>query len=297
MNLCAHFLRAGCIAALALMGSHASAEMSTLERVSASGAITLAHGDTSFPFSYVDSSGEVRGYSIDICKRLVDAIAAEVKRPLTIRYVVAAGLKRVELISKGEADLECGSSTNNAKRREAVSFSYAHFIAGVRLMVKSDIPINKLDEMGGKKVATAKGSPASAVLRDRIRRLGLTIEHIEADSAANAFGMLARGEVDGLLNDDVLLYARRARSNNPSSWKIVDKTYTVEPMGIMFAQDDEFLKTIVNKAMRKMIVSGEIERIYSSWFLQKVPGESQALELPMNALTKDYFRRPVDINF
>ena len=40
-------------------------------------------------------------------------------------------LKIAEAV-RGKADLECGSTTNNAERREKVAFTIPHFITGAR---------------------------------------------------------------------------------------------------------------------------------------------------------------------
>lgn len=48
---------------------------------------------------------------------------------------------RIEMIQQGKADLECGSTTNNAERRQKVVFTVPHFITGARLLTKASSPI------------------------------------------------------------------------------------------------------------------------------------------------------------
>ncbi|XVJ69709.1 MAG: amino acid ABC transporter substrate-binding protein [Rhizobacter sp.] len=286
------------LTALVSVGATAwSQPSSTLAKIATSGVVVVAHSDSTFPFSYLDAKKQVRGYSIDICTRIVEALASELKKPLTTQYVVATGAKRLEAIVSGQADLECGSSTNTPQRREHVAFALSHYVAGARLLIPSNLNATKVDEMEGKKIATSKGTTASKVLRERIAERLLRIEHVEAESSPKAFDMLMSGQVDGFFNDDVLLSARRARSSDPKAWKIVDKTYTVEPMGIMFRRNDPGMKQVVDRVLKKMMASGELQKLYDAWFVQLVPGETQALELPMNALTRDYFRRPVELSF
>ena len=47
-----------------------------LTRIRDAREIVLAHRDASIPFSYVDGKGQVMGYSIDLCQRLVEAVRA-----------------------------------------------------------------------------------------------------------------------------------------------------------------------------------------------------------------------------
>ena len=43
---------------------------------------------------------------------------------------------RFDLVTSGEIDLECGSTTNNAERRKIVAFSPTMFVTGTKLLVR-----------------------------------------------------------------------------------------------------------------------------------------------------------------
>ena len=47
----------------------------TLQKVRESGTIAIGHRQASIPFSYMSPRGEPVGYSIDLCKLLVEAIS------------------------------------------------------------------------------------------------------------------------------------------------------------------------------------------------------------------------------
>lgn len=269
----------------------------TLVKITRSGAVVIAHSDTSFPFGYHDAQKQPRGYTLDICRKFVESLSKELKQPLQVRYLVAKGNKRFEVIQSGEADLECGSNTNTAQRRELVAFTLSHYIAGARLLVRSESKAERIDDMEGQRIVTAAGTSAAKILRDRIQERKLRIQALEAETSPKALEMVAKGEADGFFNDDVLLYSLRARSPSPDAYKIVEKTYTVEPLAISFRRGDAALKETVDRFMRRLISSGDILQIYDDWFMRRIPGEAVALNLPLNALTKDYFRRPIDLSF
>ena len=54
----------------------------TLAKVRAAGVIVLGHRESSVPFSYLSARGEPIGYSVDLCKLIVDAISLEVGKPI-----------------------------------------------------------------------------------------------------------------------------------------------------------------------------------------------------------------------
>jgi len=59
----------------------------TLAKVRDAGAVTIGYRESSVPFSYLSSRGEPIGYSIELCKALVDAIGDAVHKTLAIRWV------------------------------------------------------------------------------------------------------------------------------------------------------------------------------------------------------------------
>ena len=122
----------------------------TLAKVRASRhASRIGHRESSIPFSYLSARGEPIGYSIDLCKLLVDAIGEAVGREH--RDQVAAGDLRSRAStrsSSGQVDLECGSTTNNLERQKLVAFSPTIFVSGTKLLVKKGSPIQLVPRPG-----------------------------------------------------------------------------------------------------------------------------------------------------
>jgi len=94
----------------------------TLKKINDSGTITLAHRDSSIPFSYIaDGSGKPVGYSHDIQLAIVETLKKDLNKPdLKAKYNLVTSQTRIPLIQNGTADLECGSTTNNAERAQQV---------------------------------------------------------------------------------------------------------------------------------------------------------------------------------
>ena len=53
----------------------------TLKKIKDTGAITLAHRESSVPFSYYDDRQQVVGYAMDLCYRIVDAVKTSSSSP------------------------------------------------------------------------------------------------------------------------------------------------------------------------------------------------------------------------
>jgi glutamate/aspartate transport system substrate-binding protein len=96
----------------------------TLSHIKETQTVTIAHREASLPFSYLPDSKLPTGYAVDICLKFVDAIKKELKAPnLKVHYLLVTPSSRIPAIIEGKADMECGSTTNNAERRKQVSFT------------------------------------------------------------------------------------------------------------------------------------------------------------------------------
>ena len=73
----AALLLAGASALAPAQGVDPAALTGTLAKVRASGTIALGHRESSIPFSYLSARGAPIGYSIDLCKLVVEAIGEE----------------------------------------------------------------------------------------------------------------------------------------------------------------------------------------------------------------------------
>jgi glutamate/aspartate transport system substrate-binding protein len=213
---------------------------------------------------------------------------------LDVSYLMVSASNRIPAIVEGKADLECGSTTNNAERRAKVAFTVPHYIAGARYLVRSDSTINELPNFEGKKLVSTKGTtPLAAVRRANQDRL-MNINIIEVADHVRAVKMVEAKEADGFAMDDVLLYGLRAARTEPEKLKVVGKFLTIEPLAIMMSKDDAAFKQIVDEEMRRLIYSREAHALYDRWFLQPIPPLKVSLGMPMNYLLKDFWKYPTD---
>jgi glutamate/aspartate transport system substrate-binding protein len=266
-----------------------------LDHIKQTGKIVIAHRESSVPFSYVDADKKPIGYAVDLCLKLAEAVRKRLElKTITPEYVMVTGGNRIQMVSEGKADLECGSTTNNAERRQKVAFTVPHYITGARYMVLADSLLSELPMFEGKKLVSTKGTtPLKEVDRVNRERL-LRINVIEAPEHAKAMQMVLAGEADGFVMDDVLLYGLIASSADPSKLKVVGKFLTIEPLAIMMRKDDPEFKKICDEEMKRLIYSHEAHTIYDRWFSKPIPPKNLPLNLPMNYLLRDFWKYPSD---
>jgi glutamate/aspartate transport system substrate-binding protein len=279
----------------ASVASVASAQ-TVLEKVAAGGALVIAHRESSVPFSYVDSkSGKPVGYAIDLCLRLADVVRKKTgMKDMAVEMVQVTAANRLAVVEQRKADLECGSTTNNAERQQQVAFTVPHFITGARLLVKASSSIDRLEDLSGKKLVSTKGTTPlkAAEQANRSHLMGITI--VEAADHARGVEMVEKGEADAFLMDDVLLYGLAAGRPNPAALKVVGRFVTTEPLAIVLPKNDPEFKKLVDDEMRRLVTSREIYPIYDKWFNKPIPPNNTALNLPVSYLLRDFWKYPSD---
>lgn len=284
----AFILAAGLAAAIAAQPAAAQSNPApvqlsgTLQKVRESGTIALAYRQSSVPFSYVSPRGEPVGYSIDLCKLLVEAINEAVDRTLAIKWVPVTSESRIGAITSGQADLECGSTTNNLERQKLVGFSPTMFVSGTKLLVKKGSPIRSFRDLPGKKVVVTAGTTNEKALRELMAKFKLDVALTVAADHAASFELLKSGQADAFATDDVLLYGLVAQYNVQSEYVVTGEFLSYDPYGIMFRKNDPQLARLVSDTFHQLAEDREIERRYNRWFLRKLPGSSVSLDLPMS---------------
>jgi len=266
-----------------------------LERIQSSGRIVLAHRESSVPFSYLLPDGRPVGYAVDLCLKVAEAVRKKLKmNTLSPQFLLVTPANRIQMVVDGKADMECGSTTNNAERREKVAFTVPHYITGARYLVKADSGIADLAQFENKTLVSTKGTTPLKAITQANNERALHVNIVEAPDHSKAMEMLAAGQADGFVMDDVLLYGLAAARPDSAKYRVVGKFLTIEPLSIVLPKNDPELKAIVDEEMKRLIASHEAHAIYERWFLKPIPPKNTALNLPMNYLLKDFWKYPSD---
>ncbi len=264
-------------------------ESDTLAKAGASGTIVMGVRESSVPLSYALGPDRFVGYHVEICERVLAGLLPQAK----IRYQPVTSANRIPLLQNGTIDLECGSTTNNVARKKEVAFVNTTYVTEARLAVKASSGITSVEQLNGKSVSTTTGTTLVQRLR-RLEQPGFSMNVVMAKDHADAFLLLESGRVDAFAMDDNTLAGLIATSRKPDDFRIVGKPLGIEPIAIMIRKDDPRFKEAFDGAVRKLIASGEVERIYARWFLQPIPPGNTTIAMPQNASLKTALSRPND---
>ena len=258
----------GLLVATAMVAGNATAQSvpNTLGKIKAAKAINVAFSGDSLPFSFVGPNNEPAGYSIDICKRVIAQIGRAVGEPnLKVNWLVGSVSDRLQMVASGKADLECANTTQTLARLASVDFSNLIFVDGGGFLVKSDSPVNKVTDMGGRRIAVLAGTTTETRLNDTLKRRLVNATVIPINNANEGVAMLESGSVDAYAGDKIKLVGLAAQAKEPAKLAMLAEDLSIEPYALTLPRNDSALRLEVNRALTQVYMGGEIETIFAQW--------------------------------
>jgi glutamate/aspartate transport system substrate-binding protein len=285
------------VVAVCLDASAAQAEelTGTLKKIKEVGTVTLGYRDASLPFSYLNDAQQPIGYSIELCKKIVDQIKVKVGEPnLKTEYVSVVAATRTPLLINGTIDMECGVTTNTVERQKQIGFLLTSYIASAKYAVKKTAGIDSVADLKGKSVVVITGGSGEWITKnlDREKQLGLKI--LNAKDGGEAFLMLETGRAVAYINDDVQLMATIAQSRSPDAYTLLPEPMSAEPYAIGIRKNDPQFKTFADDVLRNLYSAGVIDTLYPTWFQQPIPPKNATINLPMSDALKQAIANPND---
>ena len=281
------------VALLASAGAFAQGA-DTLAKVKASGVVTMGVRDSSGALSYTLGDGKYTGYHVEVCQRILANLEKSAGRKLEVKYQPVTSQNRIPLVQNGTVDIECGSTTNNATRAKDVAFVVTTFVEEVRIAVKANSGITSVAQLGGKTVATTTGTTSVQTLRKNKRASGVDFKEIFGKDHSDSFLLLESGRADAFVMDGSILAGNIATAKNPADFKVVGEVLSVEPIAIMIRKDDPLFKRLADDTVKGMIKSGELNKLYTKWFLEPIPPKNTKVGLPLSASAKAAWDNPND---
>ena len=194
------------------------------------------------PFGYLDVRGKNSGVDVEIAKWLARYAFGREQR---LTFVCAPTAVREPLLTTNRVDLVISTFTYTADRDTRIDFSRAYYKATGRLLVKNSSPIQSLNDIRGKRVATTTGS-----IYDRwMKRCYSDAQVVVTDSVTNAILAFNQGRADAVMFDDTSLALIAA--TDPSS-KLTADQFLEAPYGIGIKQGNVQLKRWVDARLNLM---------------------------------------------
>jgi len=265
-----------CLAVPAL----ASAQVpDTLKKIRDSKTVTIAYRTDAMPFSFVGDDKQPAGYTVEICKRVATSFEQQLKTPLQVKWVAATSQNRLELVQKGQADMECGATTATFSRMEIVDFSSAVFVDTTGLVARKSSTVKSLAGLAGKKVGVVAGTTNQGALEAALKRQLVSSTVVPFKNRGEALAALEAGSIDAFAGDKVLLLGLGMQLKDPAQFEVLADDLGFEPYAIVLPRNDSAFRLAVNRGLAQVFRSEAIAEIFRRAF-----GPSAAPTLGLRAM-------------
>ena len=239
----------------------------TLDKIKATGAISIGYRETSIPFSFVDKDRKPAGYSVELCQRIATAIQQRLGlKEMAVNWVPVTPSNRVPDLVRGSIDIECGSTSITFSRMEQVDFSFLTFVDGGSLLATAASKVTGVGDLGGKRVAVIPGTTTERVLAAAMQKSLISARVVEVGDHAEGLAALESGTADAYASDRVLLGGLTQKAKDPGKLVLSGQSFSYEPYALMIRRGDTAFRVEVNRALAALYRSGQIVPIYEKWF-------------------------------
>ena len=239
--------------------------------------LKIGYRQDAAPFSYVDENGDIKGYSIEICRAIYDNLK-EAKIVEKVDYIPVSSGGRFDDLHHKKIDLLCGATTVTIRRMREFRPTLFTFISGASFMYDLSNGSIRCNEFLSKKIGCLEGTTTESelidIISDQCESLddkNITSEEIDLirlSSHKDSIDALKNGEIDIYYADrDILLYFRRKAQADNLDFFVSRRYFTNEPYALFTRGDDHELNFIANQTIVELCKSDKILSIFRNNFV------------------------------
>lgn len=260
-------LMAACILLLSLNVQSAD-WTGTMQKVNDTKRFVIGYAPDAAPLSFENESGEVVGYSVELCRRIAAAVKKELGLDeLQIEYApLVSPQARMNAVADGDIDIECGVSTVTLSRRAKVDFTLMTLITGASVLARQGSSIDSNVDLAGKDIAVVKGTTTEAVLNKFLEINEFNARVVTVDTHEEGMALLNEGKVDAYSSDQVMLMGQMIRAEDQNAYVLARDVFSFEPYAFMVRKDDSQFRLVADTALARLYRTAGIQRLYHTWF-------------------------------
>jgi ABC-type amino acid transport substrate-binding protein len=226
---------------------------STMGKIQATGKLVCGTKFDVIAFGFKNpTTNEVEGFDADLCREIATALGVEPE------FVEAISANRLPFLKEDKVDIVISTMTRNEERLAEIDFSKIYYLAGQKILVKSDSTYQKVEDLAAAnvKVCTGEGSTSEKNLQDKgIAQANLVLfkTYSEAGQA------LVDGRCDAVSTDDSILFGLAAQNDG---LEVRGEAFTEEPLGIGIKKGKDDLVQFINGVLDAMAADGRWKALY-----------------------------------
>ena len=198
------------------------------------------------------TSGDVEGFDADLCREIATALGVQPE------FIEAISANRIPFLLEDRVDMVISTMTRTPVRLEEIDFSKIYYLAGQKILVKSDSSYQTIDDLvsAGVKVCSAQGSTSEANLRTKgVTEANLVLLPTYSEGAT----ALLDGRCAAVSTDDSILFGLAQQNEG---LEVRGEAFSSEPLGIGIKKGKDDLVQFTNGVLDAMAADGRWKALY-----------------------------------
>jgi len=199
------------------------------------------------------TTNEVEGFDADLCREIATALGVEPD------FVEAISANRIPYLMEDRVDIIISTMTRNAERLTQIDFSKIYYLAGQKVLVKSDSAHQTIEDLvaANVKVCSVQGTTSETNLKTKgVSESNLVLFPTHAEAAQAVLD----GRCDAHSTDDSILFGLAAQ--NEPELEVRGEAFSEEPLGIGIKKGKEDLVEFINGVLDAMAADGRWKAMY-----------------------------------
>jgi polar amino acid transport system substrate-binding protein len=207
------------------------------------------------PLLFRERDGKRDGYE----PAVTELVAGRLGRP--IEWVFRPWAEMVPSLLRGDGDAIWSGQGITAKRRQVVDFTRPYAIFDESVIVHSRSGVKGPEDLVGLRVAAIADSTNMALAETFPGIVTVAFDGAGTDVFGDMIGALRRGEVDAVVDDDVVVLPLE----DDPELEIAFTAPTRNKWGVAVAKDRPDLRNQLDLTIGDAIADGSLERVWREW--------------------------------
>ena len=223
----------------------AAADGPTVSTIKQRGQLACGVHPGRYGFAIADSKGKWVGLDVDFCRAVAAAVLGDSEK---VKYIPLGSVQRFPALQSGEVDMLSRVTTVTLTRDAALGFNFGPptFYTGTGFMVRKNINVTKVDQLGGASVCVFPGSTTEKNVSALFKSKSIEFTPVVIESSKELVGAYMSGRCDVIAMDQAGLPGHRQfDAKNPDEHLILEGVFSKEPLAIGVRHgDDQFYDII-----------------------------------------------------
>jgi ABC-type amino acid transport substrate-binding protein len=226
---------------------------STMGTIQANGKLACGTKFDVIAFGFKNpTTNEVEGFDADLCREIATALGVEPE------FVEAISANRLPFLKEDKVDIIISTMTRNEERLAEIDFSKIYYVAGQKILVKSDSTYQSIDDLAAANVKVCSGEGSTS--EKNVQTAGVTQANVVLfKTYTEAAQALVDGRCEAVSTDDSILFGLAAQNDG---LEVRGEAFTEEPLGIGIKKGKDDLVQFINGVLDAMAADGRWKALY-----------------------------------